>query len=445
MPRLTDVAWSDLRRGDVLSWDGGEPIDGMLSPITIGARFVDYCEAIAGLDLANRGYVYTETAHRENVHRVAVTRGAPWGPCHCAECRRSAEQAPSPFSWIVDERFTPLTTPRTSHRQLSEQDEDRALDLRQQGYTWNEVARTMGLPPTTAGRYSLARWAAYRARKRHGMVLPRVAPGLINRRFGIEIEFNRSNDCDLYVDDMQEAIAQACRDQGLQARVERYNHNTLRWWKMTTDSTVSGGEFVSPPMRTETGLQQVKIALDAVKDNGGSTADNVGMHVHHDVTDFTREQIRHLVRVLRVWERPVMAFVPAHRWRGGNTCGASILGQYEWDWLEAESLTPRRSDGRGFVPHGRYWSINFEPVMTYGTVEFRGLGHTLSYAKVDPWVRVTQAIVEYARRELPIPTSDHVDDMLTVLVDHELITDATSVAFRRHATTDRQRDLGIAV
>jgi len=218
---------------------------------------------------------------------------------------------------------------------------------------------------------------------------------------------------------------------------------------MTTDATVSGGELVSPPMRTSEGLRQTRLALQAIKEHGGVTGRNCGMHVHHDVTDFTQEQMRRLVANLRVTERAVMAAVPACRLDGSNGYASALMRDRAWDTLaenvDAGSLLPaaaRTRENRGYgCGVGRYVSINFNSVLTYGTVEFRGLGNTLNITKIQPWVKVTQALVEFSRIGGMFNGMQTTNMMLATLRGANLIDSATERAFLRFATTDRQQQV----
>jgi hypothetical protein len=226
----------------------------------------------------------------------------------------------------------------------------------------------------------------------------------IARRFGIEIEFNRGSGCWT----QQQDIVRTLTTTGINAVVESYNHAVRSHWKMTTDATVTGGEIVSPIMNgTSASIDEVREVLRAVKAHGGSTGSNVGMHVHHDVTDFSHDQMRVLVANLRDAQSALAGYVPAARTNGSNMYGARRISDNGWVSLAAAvdngSLLPvnlhRSAGNRNYgCPVSRYSFFNFNSVLTYGTVEFRGLGNTLNPIKVRTWVEVGQAVIEFSRR-----------------------------------------------
>jgi hypothetical protein len=367
----------------------------------------------------------------------------------CNECRErfglEDYERGLPGSFGLNE---PATQPNTHRDPSVVAYQDEALRLREScNLSWNGVADRMGWPRTTDRGYSVARWAAYQARRRRGDVMR--APTRRTRssapaaprapRFGIEIEFN-SHDYDVRSRVVATSIAN-----GLNARVEDYGHATRDYWKMVTDATVSGGEFVSPPLPLSE-LRQVATALDAVREHGGTAGANQGMHVHHEVADLDRTQMLNLLATLRVWQAAIMSAVPDSRYDGSNGCGASFVSSYTWNDLENyarnEGLRVRGRQYRETLYVSRYVAFNFNATLAYGTVEFRGLGNTLNYAKVAAWTRVTGAVVEYVRRNLPVPTPVAggltTSDMLNTLQDAGLIDVRTAGKFADMARAERR-------
>lgn len=258
----------------------------------------------------------------------------------------------------------------------------------------------------TAGELTWRRWN----RQRNMRHTPAAAarPGaradgsLVARRFGIEIEFNRGTGGHSQRSDI---LAQ-CTAAGIRCQEESYNHTTRPHWKMTTDATVTGGEFVSPIMAGDTAsLDEVRDVIRIVRDNGGVSTSTVGMHVHHDVTDFTTADSRvNLVNMLEATEFALSRFVLADRVNGGISCGALLMRAGEWDTMRRQVVNILPGTDSGLSNHDysgvdRYRFFNIgTPMRKYGTVEFRGLGATLHAGKVRVWVRVGQAIVEAARQ-----------------------------------------------
>jgi hypothetical protein len=290
-------------------------------------------------------------------------------------------------------------------------------------------------------------WRAWNRRNMRNAPAAPHRPGsrpdgsLVTRRFGIELEFN-SGTYSGY--DMRGDIVRTVTGMGISATVEAWNHNTRPHWKMTTDATVTGGEFVSPIMAGDTAsLDEVRDIIRVIRDHGGVSTQTVGMHVHHDVTDFTTPAMRvRLVDALEASEHALSRFVLPARINGGISCGASTMRGGEWATVRAnvQGITPGTDPGlsqyHGPVDRYRFFNV-CAPMRKYGTVEFRGLGATLHAGKMRVWVRMGQAIVEAARLGVTIPTACSPQVLVDTLVAANLLGRQTGVKFvaecgRRH-------------
>lgn len=248
-------------------------------------------------------------------------------------------------------------------------------------------------------------------------VMPDEAEGRC--RFGIEVEFNRSGPRDYT--DIREPIAQQITRAGIACLTTGYTHELARFWKMTTDGTVTGGECVSPILPgDDDSIEQVREVLRIIKAHGGCTGQNVGMHVHLDVTQFRTRELKALAKNLRRLQNFLAAFVPEHRYNGTNGCGATLMSTSQWDrienWLNDVNIEFRnrsRENRSGSCPVGRYVAFNFNSLLTYGTVECRLLGHTLNTIKVRTWIRVLQTIVSASRQNQVVPMRADVFAWLT--------------------------------
>lgn len=249
--------------------------------------------------------------------------------------------------------------------------------------------------------------------------LPAMPEPPIGRcRIGVEVEYNHDNG-HYSRSDITTAIQRA----GISCLSTGYGHEVTRFWKMTDDCTVTGGEVVSPIMSGgDDSIEQIREVIRIVKAGGGVTGRNVGLHVHLDVTRFHTDQLKALCDNMRIGQEFLAAFVPEHRYDGSNNHGATLLDSFEWqeiyEWLDTVDPTDyRRSvDNRNeSCPVGRYVAFNFNAIMTYGTVECRLLGHTLNTIKVRTWIRVLQTIIEGSRME-----SVMTGDILAWLKSHGL-------------------------
>lgn len=236
--------------------------------------------------------------------------------------------------------------------------------------------------------------------------IPAPIPGRC--RFGVEVEFNGGDRHSIAVALQRAGIA--CLDQG-------YGHDVQRYWKMTTDSSVTGGECVSPILDgSDASIDQARHVLRIVRDGGGSTGRNVGLHVHLDVTPFGTPELKALAHNLRRSQMFFAGFCPDHRYGRDGAASegwAKLMTDRQWDavqtWVsEISPIEIRRSreNRAGSCPTERYVAFNFNSLLTYGTIEVRLLGHTLNTIKLRTWVRTLQAVMEASRQRKRMPRGD---------------------------------------
>lgn len=255
---------------------------------------------------------------------------------------------------------------------------------------------------------------------------PNAAPGRC--RFGIEIEFNGGS---------RGGIVQSLVASGLAAREVAYTHEVVRYWKLTTDSTVTGGELVSPIMDgSNDSIEEVKEAIRIVKANGGQPSQPrypQGMHVHMDVSEFRTRQLKALVHNLRAGQQFLAAYVPPSRLTNYNR----LLRAVDWEaldsWVENVDMSNRDETGRrgGHCPVDRGVDFNFNALMPYGTVEFRLLGSTLNTLRVSTWIRVLQCFIEASRNINLMPSGDILSWLAGVGLENEHIERFRSVVHER--------------
>jgi hypothetical protein len=300
-----------------------------------------------------------------------------------------------------------------------------AFQWRRTGLTYQQVADRCHIQTFRMAEQAVARYCrTYRTDTPRTYRRTRRTTAPTARRYGIEIEFNAGYGGGY----LRQQIVAELQARGIDAVLEHYNHDVRPHWKMTTDATVTGGELVSPVMDgTPESIEQVLEVIRTVKQCGGTTGRNVGMHVHHDVTDYTQEDMMRLVRTLQCVEDALCAYVPAHRHDGSSGYGARRIHATDWNRLSAAisggHLLPqnaRRTAGNrsSGCPVSRYSSINWNSVLTYGTVEIRLLGHTLNTVKVQTWLEVTTAIFRAVKAGHELTAYTNATDMVAWLQEN---------------------------
>jgi hypothetical protein len=203
------------------------------------------------------------------------------------------------------------------------------------------------------------------------------------RKFGVEIEFHGAK----YM------VALEMQNRGLNCQVESYNHQTRGWWKIVTDASCEF-ELVSPPLKGDEGLRQLKLACEALAAANARVAKDCGFHVHHDASDFSVETFKHLYNLYARYEDAIDSLHPVSRRSDDNRYCHSVrnyLGCYLRSINEATSVCDLTTQTLT-----RYLKLNCKSYLSHGTVEFRQHAGTTDFAKMSSWIVLTQAMVERA-------------------------------------------------
>jgi len=212
-----------------------------------------------------------------------------------------------------------------------------------------------------------------------------------NRTFGVEIEFflGRTNRRGAYA----EEVAQAVREQGIECYVEGYNHTTRPYWKIVTDASVSheGLEIVSPPLKGQDGLNQLKKVLEALNQVGAKVNRTCGVHVHHDASDFSLRTFKNLYGMYARYEDRIDELVAKSR--RGNLNTYCLSPGTDLELLQNAKSVDEIIDR---VYPSRYIKLNCQSFRRHGTIEFRQHGGSTEYQKIMSWIVLTQMMVERA-------------------------------------------------
>ena len=245
-----------------------------------------------------------------------------------------------------------------------------------------------------------------------------------NRGFGVEIEIRTHQ---VTRDGRSRRISQSQvarwlnTIEGVEAGAEGLNHTTRSYWKVVTDSTC-GFEVVSPILRGEDGLNQLKAVIRKLKAHGCIVDSSTGFHVHHGVRQegITANQLLNICAFYAKYQTTIDRLVHSsrrnNRWTAPWTpTQARMAREMTFNADIASSLAPMRTRDQIFAAvdrtslnlrnagGGRYKSVNFSATLPpeygqqcHGTVEFRQKEGTLDADEAAAWVVMTQLIVTYA-------------------------------------------------
>jgi hypothetical protein len=238
------------------------------------------------------------------------------------------------------------------------------------------------------------------------------------RTFGVELELHLNGKT-------RGELAVAMRRKGLKVFCEDYNHNTRDHWKVTTDASLdphgrlgTSAEIVSPVLQGDDGLAQARKAAEAAKSIGATVSTRCGLHVHVFAGDLSVDQLRNLAINFVHCETAFDAIVPPSRRRdcnryilsnrtafGGSYDNEAInraIDAYKAATTRETLITAVADAGRPHNEYGnRYRKLNFRPLESYNTVEFRQHSGTVEAEKVSNWIELVTAFVDRCAKSQP--------------------------------------------
>jgi hypothetical protein len=203
---------------------------------------------------------------------------------------------------------------------------------------------------------------------------------VFNRNFGVEIEaFGADRDY----------LESRLNEAGIETRSERYNHETRSHWKLISDASLCGVnsfELVSPILKGEEGLEQLKIVSRVLKEANVKINKTCGLHIHLEVKDYKINAWKNLYSNYAFLEPTIDTFLPQSR-RGNNNqfCKSMRVDNYEAKLNNSETLQDLE---RNTTRRDRYYKMNIQSFWKYKTVEFRGHSGTIDYGKISNWILI---------------------------------------------------------
>lgn len=212
---------------------------------------------------------------------------------------------------------------------------------------------------------------------------------VFSRSFGIELEI---------VHRKQRQLRDAIRSRGIPCEIEGYNHSTRRYWKIVSDASVNGGyELVSPVLKGQSGLDEVKAVCEALSEVGALINKSCGFHAHFGTDDF-KESIsvwRNLYTNYATLEENIDAFMPPSRRRNTYCASLKVRG-----WREKmENARTLVELEKAITNRSRYFKLNSQSYWRHGTVEFRQHSGTIEFDKIRNWLMFCARFIELSKRE----------------------------------------------
>lgn len=247
-------------------------------------------------------------------------------------------------------------------------------------WTWSDACEVARRPRSWCSECERMPAAAPRAPRRRRSTGAAGGRRLgLGRRFGIEIEFYGIRRLD---------VERWLGDSGL----------GNAGWRIKSDGSVSGPdgiglELVSPPLTGEDGLAQVRTACEWLNANGAAVNRTCGLHIHLDVRDCGADGIKRFARSYHN-NQDLINFLVSPSRRDGMYCRplAGVMAQ-------VERCRERYEFGRVH----RYHAVNVAAFPRHGTVELRQHQGTLSFRKIEAWLKFGQGMLDtVAERGVPL-------------------------------------------
>ena len=215
-----------------------------------------------------------------------------------------------------------------------------------------------------------------------------------NRTYGVEIEAHGVGTTEL---------ANALNEAGINCNYEGYNHTTRNHWKIVRDSSIHGNkpfELVSPPLKGEEGLEEIKKVCQVLKTLGAQVNTSCGLHVHHDAGDLNLDNFKNLYSLYTRFESTIDQFVPESR-RGNNNNFCKTLQGLNDQIHQSRSLEEIKT-----ATGSRYVKLNIQSYWRHGTIEFRHHPGTINPTKIINWIILTQLMVERSKSTVRVTRTE---------------------------------------
>jgi len=218
---------------------------------------------------------------------------------------------------------------------------------------------------------------------------PRRAGGLfaalgLERRFGVELEFNGTTRAKVY-DALEAAGLEVRRGRGWAPASASSGQWAIKYdqsVRNTRTGETYGLELVSPILKGEDGMRQLETACAALKSAGGKADRSCGIHIHLEMRDAKAAGIRKLVRAYVSNQKLINWLVSPSR-RNGRWCR---------EWREDE--LHRLDRVRNLSGFDKYKTVNVSAFPRLGTVEFRQHGGSVEFKKVGAWVKMLMSMAD---------------------------------------------------
>lgn len=212
-----------------------------------------------------------------------------------------------------------------------------------------------------------------------------------NIKIGVEIEFFGVT---------PETVVSALTERNINVEYMGYTHQVVSTWKLVTDVSVNsygtgirkGLELVSPILHGDEGLDELEWVLDTLNNIGAMVDKTCGVHIHHDIADYTAQNLISLHNLYYNFSKGIDSIMPQSR-RASNNQYCKPLTQTTM--RRVNQCTNIRDIA--YATSTRYLKLNCQSYVKYGTVEFRQHSGTTDFQKLEAWIVLTQCMLHHCK------------------------------------------------
>jgi len=171
-------------------------------------------------------------------------------------------------------------------------------------------------------------------------------------------------------------------------------HNNT-FWGCTNDYSITGKEFISPPLYGDQGLQTIRHFCEMAITKNWETDSHCGLHLHIGVGDLGADQLKSIAYAYNITYKLWRLLVPNSR--ASNTmCGPPQYPVSEITNINTKDI----EDWEYFVAErDRFEFINWRAYMVHGTVELRILNGTLDAELICNWTKTHIKFLNYVSKK----------------------------------------------
>lgn len=163
-------------------------------------------------------------------------------------------------------------------------------------------------------------------------------------------------------------------------------------WLTHEEGSISGAEYVmSQPLPVEQTLEEIDMLFERLADVYGATlttSPRTSIHVHVNCSDRSIDWLRKALPVLAAAEPFLIHHSGRHR-KGNLFCLSRREAPFGWTPIinAASSCTPQQYDTK-------YMAVNFVPLWSSGSIEFRMMRGLTTAKQVRTWVSLISLLME---------------------------------------------------